>query len=110
MNKFFKIALITMVLALIVGIAYSAEELVEGEITDVVQLIDQNGASYTRLIVNFDRKMNGTEYSVGLPVMGFGALAEPASQLTIGQTLKAICSKRIYQDRESFTLIKLLNE
>ena len=110
MNKFFKIALITMVLALIVGIAYSAEELVEGEITDVVQLIDQNGANYTRLIVNFDRKMNGTEYSVGLPVMGFGALAEPASQLTIGQTLKAICSKRIYQDRESFTLIKLLNE
>ena len=92
------------------AIAFGAEELVTGEITDVVQAVDQNGASYTRLIVSFDRKLNGTEYSVGLPVMGFGDQAEPASQLTVGQTLKAICSKRTYQDRESYTIIKLLNE
>jgi len=98
---------IMLVLAMF-ATAFGAEELVTGEITDVVQAVDSNGNNYTRLIVTFDRKIGGTDYTVGLAVMGFGELAEPASQLAVGQTLKAICSKRTYQDRESYTIIKIL--
>ena len=98
---------IMLVLAMF-ATAFGAEELVTGEITDVVQAVDANGNGYTRLIVNFDRKISGTDYTVGLPVMGFGLQAEPAAALVVGQTLKAICSKRTYQDRESYTIIKIL--
>jgi len=105
MKKLLLVALFTLATF---AVCFGAEELVTGEITDVVQAVDQNGANYTRLIVSFDRKMDGTEYSVGLPVMGFGDQAEPASKLTVGQTLKAICSKRTYQGSESYTLLKIL--
>jgi len=109
MKKFAMIPMLaTLVLLVTFAISFGAEELVTGEITDVVQAVDSNGNNYTRLIVTFDRKMNGTDYSVGLAVMGFGLQAEPAAALGVGQTLKAICSKRTYQDRESYTIIKIL--
>jgi hypothetical protein len=104
-----KIALMMIALMLMtVSIAIGAEELVTGKITDVVQAVDKNGSNYTRLIVTFDRKIGETEYSVGLPVMGFGEQAELAAKLAVGDTLKAICSKRTYQDRESFTILQIL--
>jgi len=109
MHKKYWISIIATTLVLfLAAFSFGAEEIVTGEVTDVVQAVDQNGAAYTRLIVNFERKLEGQEYTVGLPVMGFGAQAEPAAALSVGDTLKAICSKRIYQDRESFTIIQLL--
>ena len=98
----------TFVMLVMFGIAFGAEELVTGEITQVVRAVDKNGADYTRLIVNFDRKIEGTDYTVGLPVMAFGEHAEAAAALSEGDTLKAICSKRMFNDRESFTIVKLL--
>ena len=107
MKKLFaSIAVLTMLIT--AGICLGAEELVTGQVTDVVRAVDQNGQSYTRLIVTFQRKLQGTDYEVGLPVMGFGDQAEPAAQLVAGDTLKAICSKRMFQDRESYTIIKIL--
>ena len=109
MKKFAIIPMLATLMILVVfSITFGAEELVNGKITDVVQAVDQNGANYTRLIVTFDRKINGTAYQVGLPVMGFQDQAEAAAALSVGDTLKAICSKRTFQDRESYTIIKIL--
>jgi hypothetical protein len=109
-KQFMAITLMAAMLTLLVsfGVAFAAEELVTGEITQVVQAVDKNGNDYTRLIVTFNRSLQGQDYSVGLPVMAFGALAETAAAKTEGDTLKAICQKRLFNDRESFTIISIL--
>jgi len=104
MKKLFMIIL----MLLIASIAFGAEEIVTGEITDVVKAVDTNGNDYTRLIVKFNRTLEGVDYEVDLPVMAFGTMAAPAAEKTVGSTLKAICQKRIYNERESFTIVSLL--
>ena len=93
---------------LMVSTAFGAEEIVTGEITQVVTAVDKNGEDYTRLIVKFNRTLEGTDYSVDLPVMAFGTMAGPAAQKSAGDTLKAICQKRIFNERESYTIVSLL--
>jgi len=107
MKKIFGIILMVVML-LSVSIAFGAEEIVTGEITEVVMAVDKNGNDYTRLIVKFDRTLEGTDYSVDLPVMAFGTMAGPAAQKSAGDTLKAICQKRIFNERESYTIVSLL--
>jgi len=99
---------VSLVMLISFGIAFGAEEVVTGEITDVVQAVDKNGESYTRLIVTVERTLEGSDYQVGLPFMAFGSQAEPAAALQAGDVLKAICQTRLYQGRESFTIVKIL--
>jgi len=108
--KMFKLLPFAAILAIVlsIAVAYAAEEVVTGEITDVVTAVDKNGNDYTRLIVSMDRTLEGTQYTVGLPIMAFGEHAEPAAALSAGQTLKAICQTRIFQGAESYTIVKIL--
>jgi len=90
------------------SMAIGAEELVTGTVESVTTALDSNGESYTRVLVSFDRSLQGTEYSVILPVMGFGDQAEPAAGLAQGSTIKAIAQNRVFNGRESYTIIQLL--
>lgn len=104
-----KLLVIGLMLLMAVSVAIGAEEIVKGEITSVTQATDKNGEDYTRLIVKFARTLEGTEYEVELPVMAFGSLAGPAAQKNQGDILNAICQKRIFNERESFTIVALLD-
>jgi len=91
-----------------IAVAYSAEEVIEGTVESVTQAIDKNGTAYTRVLVSFERTLEGTNYSIILPVMGFGDDAEPAAALENGSQIRAIAQNRLYQGRESYTIIQLL--
>jgi len=109
-KRIFAIALLGFMLVMMgtIAISMAAEEVIEGTITNVTTLNTSNGEPYTRLIVTFKREIEGNAYEVGLPVMGFGEQAAPAAELEQGQTLKAIAQNRIFQGRESYTIIKLI--
>jgi len=100
--------IVVLTLMFSAAIAFSAEEIITGTVESVVQAQDKNGAEYTRALVSFDRNLNGTEYSVILPVMGFGSQAEPLAKLENGQIITAVAQNRIFNGRESYTVITLI--
>jgi len=91
-----------------VAVSLGAEEVIEGTVSSVTTAIDKNGQEYTRVLTSFERELQGTKYSVILPVMGFGPQAEPAATLQQGDKLKAIAQNRMFQGRESYTIIQLI--
>ena len=109
MNKLFTIILVLALLAPMSALAL--EEVLEGQVNGVTTALDKNGDEYVRLIVQFDRTLNGEPYSVPLPVMAFSsnptALAD-AKLVTEGQTIKAIVQKSLYNGRESYSIVKFI--
>ena len=97
-----------------VAITLGAEQMVcpdceiQGTVSSVATLTTQDGEPFTRVLTSFNREMNGIKYTVILPVMGFGEQAEPAAKLNQGDPLKAIVQNRIFQGRESYTIIQLI--
>ena len=109
-KRIFTCALIGFMLVMMgtIAVSMAAEEVIEGTVSSVTTAIDKNGQEYTRVLTSFERELQGTTYSVILPVMGFGEQAAPAAQLEQGQTLKAIAQNRMFQGRESYTIIQLI--
>lgn len=88
--------------------AWSAESIEKGTVTQTDTALDVNGAEYVRLIVQFDRKIGNVEYPVSLPWMAFGDLAEPAKSYAVGSEVTAVVQTRIYEGRESMTILKFV--
>ncbi len=88
------------------AITLGAEVIITGTVTDVIAKTTSNGEPFTRLLVPFERELGGSTYSVILPVMGFGPLAAPAAEKMQGDKIRAIAQKRMYEGRESYTLIQ----
>lgn len=101
-------ALVLFTLAFVVPQAQSAEQKLEAKITNMVEATDRNGNPYIRFIVEETRKLQGVDYTVGVPVMAFGATVEKARTMKIGDTISAIVQKRTYQSRESYTILAWL--
>ena len=93
-----------LALALIAPMAYSAE-ILNAKITSMVERIDKNGNDYVRFIVNEDKTLNGTKYTVGVPVMAFGDLVKKAQNFKKGDTLKCIVQVREYKGNQSYTIL-----
>lgn len=109
MNR--RLAVVGAVLAFmlcVVPMAMAAESLIELQITDKVVAPDRNGNEYVRLIVGETRTIQGVEYQIGVPAMAFGSHVEQAKALNIGDTLKAIVNSRVFNGRESYTILKIL--
>jgi len=87
----------------------AAEQRLNAEIISATVTQDRNGSEYTRFIVQVDKKIQGIEYSVGVPAMAFGPLNEQAKALKAGDTLKCIASSREFQGRSSYTIIKFID-
>jgi len=81
----------------------SAEELLTVKITSVAQAKDKNGNGYTRAIIEESKELNGVKYTTGTPMMFFGDMASKGSALKAGQTVKVIASKRMFNERLSYT-------
>ena len=108
MHKFASIA-VMLVLALALSLpAYAQDEIKAWKIDSVTIAKDRNGADYVRFIVTEQRSLNGVKYDRSVPVMAFGETVKKAKTMKAGQTLKAVVSKRIFQERESYTILSLL--
>ena len=102
------IAMIAMISIAVPAVALDV--ILQAPITDVQTLIDKNGNEYVRVIVAETRTLNGIEYQTETPVMAFGNQVDSAKDLKAGQEFKAICASRIYKDRISYTVLKILNK
>jgi hypothetical protein len=84
--------------------AFAVDKVLNTQIDSATIAIDKNGNQYVRLIINEDRKLQGVEYTVGVPVMAFGNLATQAKALKAGQMLKAVVASREYRGNTSYTI------
>ena len=88
--------------------AVALDVMLQAPITDVQTLLDKNGNEYVRVIVAETRTLNGIKYQTETPVMAFGSQVNSAKQLKAGSDFKGICASRVYQDRVSYTILKVL--
>ena len=109
MKKIFAVIAI-FALITIAAPAMALDVMLQAPITDVQTLLDKNGNEYVRVIVAETRTLNGIKYQTETPVMAFGTQAAAAKQLKSGQQFKGICASRIYQDRISYTILKVLDK
>ena len=109
MRKSLTIFAILMAVVLVgFTMANAAEEVIEATIQSKTEAVDTNGETYVRLICKFKRSLNGVDYEVSLPVMAFRDQVPEVAGLAEGATLKAVCQNRVWQGRESYTIIKVL--
>ena len=97
-----------MAVMFLVAFAHAEDVALNAQIQSVAQALDKNGAPYVRVIIEEQKKLSGVNYKVGVPVMFFGTLVEQGKAFKAGDTLKAICAKREYQGRTSYTVIQLM--
>lgn len=103
MRKFF--AVLALVCFLMVPtMAMAVDKILNDKIASATTAIDKNGNQYVRIIINEQRKLQGVDYTVGVPVMAFGALAKKAKTLKAGDTLKAVVASREYRGSTSYTI------
>jgi len=84
--------------------AFAVDKILNDKIDSATVAIDKNGNQYVRLIVNETRKLQGVEYTVGVPVMCFGSLAQKAKALKAGDKVKAVVASREYKGNTSYTV------
>ena len=92
----------------IVPATMAAEAMIDLTITDKVIATDKNGNEYVRIIVGETRNIQGVDYEIGVAAMAFGSHVDQAKTLNIGENLKAIVNSRIYNGRQSYTILKIL--
>jgi len=107
MKRFFAILAILSLIA-IAAPALAMDVMVTAPIAGTDTLLDKNGNEYVRIIITEARSLNGVNYTTETLVMAFGAQVEPAKSLKSGQTFKGICDRRIFRDRISYTVLKVI--
>jgi len=110
MKRIASLIVLAVVLSFIISLPalYAGEKVIDLKITDIVSKMDKRGHEYTRAIVEEAKELQGVKYTIGVPVMGFGAQNEELKTYRSGQNLKAVVSSREYQGRESYTLISCI--
>lgn len=104
MKKFMQVFAVIAALCMLATPALALDKIMNDKIQSATVAIDKNGNKYIRLIVQEERKLQGTSYTIGVPVMVFGNLVEPAKALKAGDTLKAVVASREYQGNTSYTV------
>jgi len=107
MKKFFALILALSLIALAVP-AFAKDVMLQAPITRTDVVLDKNGNEYVRLIVTETRTLDGVKYEAEIPVMAFGSQVAPAKSLKAGDKFKGICSSRVFEDRASYTILKVL--
>lgn len=106
-------ALTFMMLWTLIGLIeepFAAEEVKTFQVQSAVSRLDKNGNPYVRFIVEETKTLNGTQYTVGVPVMAFGQIAKEAASYKTGDTVNAIVSSRDYQGRQSYTILAFVKK
>ena len=114
MRKLFALSIIAtlvimLVLSLSIPAAHAKDVVIKAQVTSVTKALDKNGNSYTRIIVEESRELNGIAYTSGVPVMAFSEIAGQVKGLKAGDTLHVIAAKRTFEGRDSYTILKVIN-
>lgn len=107
-RAFALLGVLAVLVAFVAVDAMAADRIINTQIQSATVSLDKNGNEYVRLIVQESRKLQGTEYTVGVPIMAFGEMAQKAKSFKSGDTLKCVASEREYQGRTSYTMRALL--
>ena len=89
--------------------ALAKEDLLDVEITNMVEKVDKNGNPYIRFIAQMSRETKGHQYDVGVPIMAFGGAVEKGRSYTVGDQLKCIAKYREFGSSESYTIIAYID-
>ena len=110
MLKLRNLAVAVCLVMLFAGIAIGAEVMVTGTVQTIVKdATDKNGNSYARAIIAEPASLGGVQYSRGIPAMFFGTeLHEAAQSIEAGDQIKFIATKRMFNGRESYTVLKIV--
>lgn len=112
------VLIIMITLLLICALAATSAQAAETEIIkeftveNLVTRVDRNGQDYARFIAQEQRELNGTKYSIGIPVMTFSGSAPEAYQAIAaknnGDKVTAIVQQRDYRGRPSYTVLAVI--
>lgn len=101
---------IIVILALaITPMALAEDSVLEAKVESVMYSMTKTGDPFVRIIVAETKTLQGTSYTVGVPVMAFRDLADRGSKFAEGDTLKAIVAPRAFQGRDSYLVRAWLN-
>lgn len=99
------VAIILALMAPVIAMSANPQQLKEWTIESTTELTNKNGEQYIRFIVKEDRELQGVKYRPGIPVMAFTDVITEARDYSAGDTLKAVVNHRIYNGRESYTIL-----
>lgn len=88
--------------------ALAADKKLTAQISSVVENVTRNGAPYIRAIMLEKNEIDGISYDAGTPLMFFREQYEAAKTLKAGDTITVIARSRVYQDRPSWTVLKVV--
>jgi hypothetical protein len=108
MRKYFA-AILALTLIIIAFPALAADVMLQAPVTRADTMLDKNGKEYIRLIVTETRTLNGVKYDKEIPVMAFGSQVQAAKAFKVGDKFKGICAARTFEDRSSYTVLKVIN-
>ena len=106
--KYFAVFITALCLSTLSTLAFAKDVMLQAPITRADVVLDKNGQEYVRLIVTETRTLDGVKYEAEVPVMAFGSQVASAKVLKAGDKFKAICSSRVFEDRPSYTILKVL--
>jgi hypothetical protein len=88
--------------------AFAKDVMIQAQVTRADTVLDKNGKEYVRLIVTETRTLDGVKYEAEVPVMAFGSQTAAAKAFKAGDKFKGICASRVFEDRASYTVPKVL--
>jgi hypothetical protein len=88
--------------------ALAEDVIIDATVQSSVTKPDKNGSMYTRIIVPENRELQGKKYTVSVPVMFFGELANEAQSINPGDNIKVIAQSRVYKGNISYTALAFI--
>ncbi|MCK8600086.1 hypothetical protein [Desulfoferrobacter suflitae] len=109
-NMVSKVAVLVFVLSLLTisTAAIAADTVIEAKVTNVMEKLDKNGNPFSVIIFEEQRTLNGVSYTTEVIATAFRKVHEDVSQVKVGDTIKAIASKREYNGDVTYTLRKVI--
>jgi len=104
MKKYFVILFVL----LFAGTAFAGDVVIEKRIAEAKLKQDSKGKNYAMFVVSAKQELNGISYDRDTLIFAFGDQYEKVKHLKKGDTLKAICSERIFQGQRNYTVLKTL--
>lgn len=109
MKKYLMAVAIMFIMMFTVNQAFSADQILDTKVKQVVTKLDKNGNEYTRIMISEMREKNGIKYPADVMVMCFNDTVAKAKTLKVGDNLKAVVSESVYQGRTNYNLVAFVN-
>lgn len=105
-----KLIILLSIMALLFAVTpvFAKDVVLKAPIQSLTTGVTKNGNPYIRIIITEKRIIEGVEYDAGTVVMAFRSHVDAVSKLKDGDTLHAIATERFWNDRKSYTILKLL--